>query len=308
MKLCSRKTIVPLAGLLLLAAMALGLYACTAPHLVERADERPARNSEGILAGAEERDLGPEDSRRAVLLVHGHMGGGSIFGALPERLAEAGWRVRVMRLPGHGTSPLDYAETTAGEMRRAVEEELDALSAEHQHVAVVGHSMGGALSALAAAEDKADALVLAAPYFRVTYHWYYGLRPETWSRILAPVVPWLYKGDRFVQVNRPEAKNDILSYRWVATDSVIEASKLAKAARQPETLERIDCPVLWIHGPGDEAASFSAAEKAFEKMPAEEKERLVLEKSNHHIFHDYEREEAIGRIVEFLGRTAPEAE
>src|SRR5690606_21253255 len=76
--------------------------------LVDREDRRTPRDSEtGIMLGAEPHDLGPEDATKAALFVHGIAGCGNNFREVPDRLAAEGWRVRVLLLPGHGTSPKD---------------------------------------------------------------------------------------------------------------------------------------------------------------------------------------------------------
>src|SRR5690606_7917458 len=86
---------------------------CAATYLVRRTDTRIPRDpATGIMLGAEERDLGPKDAPGVAILVHGFIGAGDNFDGLPEAIADAGWRVRVMRLPGHGTSPIDFEKTS----------------------------------------------------------------------------------------------------------------------------------------------------------------------------------------------------
>jgi len=267
------------------------------PWFVKKTDARQPRNADGILSGAAPRDLGPEDAECAVLLVHGYLGCGNNFGELPERLAETGCRVRVMLLPGHGTSPRDLAKTTGSDLLGAVLDEIDLLRPKHKRLVLVGHSMGGTLCTLAAAERDIDALVLAAPYFAVTGHWYYGLKPETWARLTAPVLPWLYKGSAMIQVNKPDDRDKIVSYKWVPASSVNMLISLARKANNPEVLQKVACPVIVIHSRKDEAACPITAKKAFQTMAAEEKKFVLLNRSNHIIFWDYEAEQAIEEVV-----------
>lgn len=276
------------------------VYSFVTDSFVTRADEKAPRNADGVRVGAEALAMGPEEARQAALLVHGFIGGSSNFGALPQRLADAGVYVRAMRLPGHGTSPRDFEKVTADELMLAVEEAVADLNARHDHVTLVGHSMGGALGTLVAARGNVDKLVLAAPYFRVTYYWYYALPVEVWTQVTSPFVRWTYKGDAFVQVNRAEAKDDIFSYRWVPAKGSLTLLEIGRRARDPEALKLVMCPVLWIHGAGDRAASPSAARKAVAQMGSTQKEQLWLEESNHHVFWDYEREEVIAAIVRFI--------
>jgi carboxylesterase len=279
----------------------LALYRFVTEMLVTAVDEAVARNDFGIMIGAEERDLGPAKSSGGCLLVHGFVGGSNNFADLPERLAERGWHVRVMRLPGHGTSPRDFENLQADDMVQAVRAELIAMHRRHRIVVLVGHSMGGTLATLAASEIRVNRLVLAAPYFGVTYRWYYGLAPEDWNALLSPVVRWVYKGKLFLQVNRTEAKDKIVSYTWVPSRGLSTLTSLGRWAGSADVLARIVCPVLTIHSSGDVAASQAATQKAVDAMASPEKPTLWLNRSNHHVFWDHEREQVIEAILDFLG-------
>jgi carboxylesterase len=253
-----------------------------------------------IRLGAEALWLGPEDAQRAVLFVHGFVGGSNNFGETPQKIAAQGWRVRVMLLPGHGTSPREFAQKRPEDLLNAVREELRALKIQHETVVLAGHSMGGALSTIMAAKEKPDGLILAAPYFGVTHHWYYGLRPEQWTRLASPFLPYVYKGTLFLQVNRKEAKKEIFSYTWIPMKGALTLTTLGEMARNDGVLSEVICPVLLIHSRGDVAASPEATETAFSKMAAKEKTLRWLERSNHHIFWDHEREDVSEAILSFL--------
>jgi len=276
-------------------------YSLIANQLVTRQDRRAPRDLEtGILVGAEPRDLGPADARLAVLLVHGFVAGGNSFNDLPEHLAEQGWHVRVMLLPGHGTSPRDLENKSADDLVEAVLAELDILRARHERVALIGHSMGGALCTVVAAHAQVDALVLAAPYFRVTYRWYYLFPPETWATLARPVVRWLHKSNRFIQVNRDEVKDKIVSYRWTPLRGTRPLIEIGSRARSPQVLKTVTCPVLLLHSHLDNAASPKAAAEAFRSIGSSSKRVVWLETSNHILFWDRERDQVADEIVTFL--------
>lgn len=291
---------------LVIAIVVAGCQTVAGP-LVNRTDANAPRDpATGILIGAEELTLGPEDAPLAILLVHGFIGGSNNFWELPERLAAEGHRVRAIRLPGHGTTPRDLIGIAADDFLEAVIGEAGALKEKHGKVILAGHSMGGALSTLVASSMDIDGLVLAAPYYAVTRHWYYVLPVETWAQITSPFLPWVYKSDAFIRVRRDEAKPLITSYRWLPRQATRELGKLGRRARDPETLAAITCPVLLIHAEGDEAASPAAARRAFEGMGSENKEFLWLRESDHHIFWDYDREEVVDAVVEFAAKIRDE--
>jgi len=262
----------------------------------------PHNRDTGYMFGAEPRDLGPVDASGAVLLVHGFIGDGSNFGALPDSIAAQGWHVRVMLLPGHGTKPTDLIGVTGDSLLAAVEAEAAALRKRYGAVVLIGHSMGGTLSTIAAAEGYADRLILCAPYFGVTYKAQYLLPPETWVDLLKPAVVWVRKTDTYIMVNRKEAKPEIETYRWLPLSAVDMLNGLGDRGKREETLSRITCPVLFLHSTGDEAASFTESRKAFDAIASTDKTFHELKASNHHLFFDYEREETIAAIVAFLGK------
>lgn len=260
----------------------------------------PRHADTGIRVGAEERDLGPEDAEKAVLFVHGFVGGSSNFADLPDQVAAKGWRVRCMRLPGHGTSPRDMLKTTADDLLDAVRAEAKALREDHETLVLVGHSMGGALSTVVASEMPVEGLVLGAPYFGVTHHWYYGLKPEQWTNISSPFVHWLYKGKLFTQLNRKEAKKDCMSYTWVPTKGVLTLIEVGRRASAPDVLAGVTCPVLLMNGAGDVAASHEKAREAVAAMATTGKRTVDLPRSNHMIYFDYDRERVFEETLAFL--------
>jgi len=270
-------------------------------RLVAIEDRRAPRDpATGILIGAEPRELGPLKSDLAVLLVHGFIGSGNNFNDLPDRLADHGWRVKVMLLPGHGTSPYEFEQTSADELLDAVRAELATLRAHHSRVALIGHSMGATLCMLVASETRVDALVMGAPYFGVTYRWFYLLPAETWTRIASPFVRWVRKGKMFIQVNRKEVRDRIVSYKWSPLHGTLTLMEIGRRAQSPAVLESVTCPVLLIHSHGDMAASPEASAQAFQKIGSDNKQAVWLDASNHIIYWDFDRERVANEIIAFL--------
>lgn len=114
---------------------------------------------------------------QAVVLVHGFTGHPGHWLPLSEVLAQCGDTVVAPRLPGHGTEPADLAGTDADQWTEAVIEAA-ATVADHRQVHLMGLSMGGLLSVLAARPTAAasvvainspvrvhDRRVLLSPYF-----------------------------------------------------------------------------------------------------------------------------------------------
>lgn len=291
-----------LAGLLLASLL---LYACASSAALDREIRDTPRDPEtGVVLGTGARTLTPpgEDTpTSACLLLHGFVGSRQDFGELGPRLAEAGYRVRLTRLPGHGTTPREFAALEPEAFIEHVAAELAALRADHAEVNLVGFSMGGALATLAAAEHRVDRLVLLAPYFGVTYEWYYVLPPEAWNTMLGGLVPYVLKMDMFTKVNRPEARGKIYSYRAVPTAGAATLMELGRRARQPEVLGAIDAPTLMVMSVDDGAASPKRAREAFDALASPRKKAVWIDaRSNHILLWDYDREQVTEAVLDFL--------
>jgi carboxylesterase len=254
-----------------------------------------------VVPGTEAIELGERDAETACLLVHGFAGSRKDFGELGERLAQAGCLVMLDRLPGHGTTPEDMEVLEGDELIEHVRAGLKRARLEHERVMLVGFSMGGALSILAASLEPPDRLVLVSPFFEVTRQWYYLASPEDWNRWLSPLLRWIPKGSATVQVNRRAARADLYSYPRIPTRAVGMLAELGARAAQPELLASLDMPLLFLHSPGDFAASEEAAARAFDAIGSSDKRFVHLdERNNHHLFHDWDREIVLNEIVGFF--------
>ena len=260
----------------------------------------------GIVLGTEAITLQPrienpqlEDT--ACLLVHGFVASHNTFNDLGELLSNQGFTVRLMRLPGHGTTPRDFARQTPETLYNAVLEEFLALKQNFSRVHVIGFSMGATLSSLLAAEHPVDRLVLLAPYYRIRYYWYHVLPVEFWNTLLGPIIPYVKKPKNcFPQIRDSSQRQYIYSYRVAPTAGARIAMRLASRACQKKLLSNIQCPALMISSLNDRTVSPRAARKAFKRLGSPQKEFLEVENSYHLLLWDYDQEEVKKKIIEFL--------
>jgi carboxylesterase len=305
-RLLPRRIRMLVVSLVLLAAILL-LYSCATTYGARRSNATEDRDpATGIVRGTEALTLRPDAKNdappldAACLLVHGFVGSRRDFAGLGDYLAKKGFAVRLMRLPGHGTTPSEFARLKPGALLEAVREEYANLRREHRKVYVVGFSMGGALSTLLASREPMDGLVLIAPYYGVRYHWFYVLPAETWTALLGRLAPYVRKSERFVRVNDRSQVSNIFAYDWVPTAGARQLVQLGRDARQETVLRAIRCPVLVLHSQGDFAASPKASAKAFALIGSQRKEYVSLTRSDHHLLWDYDRAEATRRVGGFL--------
>ncbi len=282
-------------------AVGLTLFNLVTDRLVSRYERTAPRDPGSLfLKGTTPRTLGPENSPRAVLFVHGFIGGQSNFHDLPDQVAAAGWYVRTMRLPGHGTSPREFERTSTDSLIDSVLEEVRALKATHETVVVVGHSLGGALSTLAAAQEPVDGLVLCAPFFGLTLDNILGIPTERLIQSAATVLRWAPARPGNGPIKKVENKPFIDCYAWIPAQGALAALEAGKRAKAREVLGRIQCPLLVIHSRFDTVTSFGATEAALEYFASRNREFIPLEKSDHVIFWDYDEIVVAESVMRYL--------
>lgn len=110
------------------------------------------------------------DGSTGVLLIHGFTGSPYALRPWAEDLIEHGHRVRLPRLPGHGTTWQELNRVHWTDWYDCVRREFDDLRADCKQVFVAGLSMGGALALRLAADrpDDVAGLMLVNPAIQGT--------------------------------------------------------------------------------------------------------------------------------------------
>jgi pyruvate dehydrogenase E2 component (dihydrolipoamide acetyltransferase) len=172
------------------------------------------------VGGRKIRYAGVGQDGEVVLLVHGYGGDRNSWLFLQEPLA-ARHRVYALDLPGHGTSAKDVGDGSVGVLADAVLGVLDSIGAERAHL--VGHSLGGAVAAEAAARDprRIGSLTLIAPSGfgpEINAGYLRGFADAQTRRELKPVVGQLFADESLVT---RQVVDDLLAYKRL--DGVDEA-------------------------------------------------------------------------------------
>jgi len=122
--------------------------------------------------------IGPKDTDKACLLIHGFVGTPAELRGLGEVLANHGIRAHGIVLPGHEGNPEGLVNIGWKQWQAFAEEGLAEL-APYPHVFLAGLSMGGVLSLLLASrhpERIAGTIVMSTPT-RITGGWQLNLLP-----------------------------------------------------------------------------------------------------------------------------------
>ncbi|MEL6603270.1 MAG: alpha/beta fold hydrolase [Cyanobacteria bacterium J06614_10] len=181
-----------------------------------------------------------EESAAAVVCVHGFTGMPYEVMPVARACAQAGVSAIAPLLPGHGYRALEtqkekFGQITPDGLLDAVREEIARVRQRYEVVGLHGHSMGGAIALILAAEGLVDACAVSAPALRLPWQ----------AELLAPTIC------RFA-FTRPAPTKDpfyLPSYQFYHSYAVRTLWQLSHQSRQ--RLSEIACPVLGVHSHDD---------------------------------------------------------
>jgi carboxylesterase len=252
----------------------------------------PADDVHPILPGCEPWSS-PGGGPHGALVLHGFTGSPVSMRPLAEALADAGFAVELPRLPGHGTSVEDLAETSWDDWLAEADRALRALRERTPdgEVVVVGLSMGGALTAaLAEGHPEITGIVLintpvAAP-----------------AELASSLEEMLAGGvDVFDSIGGDIADPDADEVSYDATPLRPLLTMLTAGEQVRERLSDIFQPTLLITSRQDHVVNPADSDVLADGISGPV-ERLWLEKSFHVATLDYDRAELEAATVDFARR------
>jgi|RhiMethySRZTD1v2_1073278.scaffolds.fasta_scaffold04454_14 carboxylesterase len=255
-----------------------------------------------VLRGAEPWSAAGQGTRGAIglLLVHGFTGNPVSMRPLGEALAEAGFTVEVIRLPGHGTHWRDMKKTRYTDWRHAVVRATEALRERCSRVVLVGLSMGGTLVLDVACTQAANLSGVVAINAVVL------ARPDPLAKLaplierLIPVVPPKLAGLAENDMAKPGQDEKAYSLVPVAAGN----SLIAELPRVREQLRSLKLPALIAYSPQDHSVQPQNSHEVLRLLRAGDTTELVLERSYHVATLDYDLELLVEKITEFADRVS----
>lgn len=230
------------------------------------------------------------EGEHGVLLIHGFTGSPSHMRLIGEALAERGFAVRGIRLPGHGTKPEDMKTVSWQDWLLAARLAAKEMKEKYRHFSVAGLSMGGVLSLIMAQEMDVTACVPIAAPIRIFNPF------RRLALIMSPFVPMIGWGPEKDAAFDPDTYH--IGYNRYPTKSVHDLSVLMDKAEKDLSLIR--APVLCVQSRGDKTVRPESPEMILNGISSKEKTMLWLEKSPHVCTITEERCQIIDAMDAFL--------
>jgi len=255
----------------------------------------------GVRVECREYSLG--NGEAAILLIHGFNDSPRVYDRMAPLLAEAGFMVRVMRLPGFAVRINETGRVRLEDWLAAVRGELAILRSKHRYVFAVGHSLGAALTIACVVDDpqSADGIGLLAPVIQVSNaRSILGLTPYQWHRTTG----WLLYFTKVVLSPFTNDTEDPQSrgYPWGTKFSVrkVYDHVFQAIANNRQVAAKLTTPMVMILASLDRIVDVMAAEKFFEAAASNPKKLVTVERSAHAIPLDYGYDDATRTLIEFF--------
>jgi carboxylesterase len=243
-----------------------------------------------------------QGGRVGVLLVHGFTGSPQEMRTLGEALAAEGHTVLAVRLPHHATLPGDMARAHWRDWYAAALDGYFVLRGLCQSVFVMGLSMGGAIVLkMSAHYAVAGVVALSTPglLFARKMDW-----RINFADVIAYVRPYIQK--RAAQPTDPEMHAKRVAYSVYPVRAVPQFRQMLREA--DAVLPQVKVPVLLAHSRSDRLIPAENMPHIFARLGSAEKDMLWLERSDHVITEEIEREQVFARVNAFVRAHAPHAE
>jgi carboxylesterase len=251
------------------------------------------------MPDSQERAASADPSRPSCLVLHGLGGGAYELGPIIAALEAEGLRVSTPVLPGHeGPGPV-MPSSSWRDWAATVEAAFDDLAAEGAPVVVIGFSTGGTLALYLAGRRPVLRQVLLAPFLAIRYSHLIPLRPSTYLRHVARLIPNIRR--------RPSAVRDPEMRRWADAAACYRTFSLDAALSALELIEEvkplvpeIKVPTLIIQGRLDTVVEPRNATWLRDHLGASRKELVILPRSDHLVALDRDRERVIALTRDFV--------
>ncbi|MFX1419590.1 MAG: alpha/beta hydrolase [Promethearchaeota archaeon] len=244
-------------------------------------------------------DAGPfyfEGNKIGILLIHGG-GGGTCSDLKPlakDLHIKEGYTISIPLLPGYGTTPDELRKIRIDDWKSTIKEEISVLSNKCEKILVGGHSMGGILTLLLAAENNLDCI------FTIN-------APVGIQRFLFHFVPIFKIFVKYHSINSEQFKKDT-NGKWVGYDKIPLniATKMKRLMKEMKrSLININCPTLLFQGRRDSEIKVNSMDYIFNNINSKRKRKIWLENNGHPILESPDHNQIVIEVIKFINEFCP---
>jgi carboxylesterase len=251
---------------------------------------------EEVISGCEAYHHEKGDS--ACLLIHGLCGSPYEMAKLSDYLNKFNYTTRAPRYPGHGCQGKIMDKFGWQDWYAEVEKNYLELKKKYSKVYIIGFSTGGTLALKLATRYSVDKIIVVSTFISVTKKWYYLFKPETYLKTVGKLFNYLPTLIPPYNLNDPVERKAYIKVKYISLNAMRNTLELIENVK--ENLYQVTAPILVIHALKDITTSPSSSEYIYNNVSSKIKELLWLEKSNHIVLLDYEKEMVFEKIKAFI--------
>ena len=225
-----------------------------------------------------------------VLLIHGFTGVPAELYLLGKSLQDAGFTVLAPRLTGHGGNAKMLEATTSEAWMDAVRDGYAMLKCVTNRIYVVGHSMGGILALILAAEAEVSGVVTLGAPITVAKERGISLLPP---REIAKGMFIPKKQRNFV--GAPEVVNRKQEMPLLSVHEMLDVIETAK-----KLMKKVTAPAFIIHSRQDHTADPESAGYILDNIKSPKKRLKLLNNFGHLIPLEEGKEAIFKEIADFI--------
>jgi carboxylesterase len=241
--------------------------------------------------------------RVGCVLTHGFTATPHVMRWLGEHLHAQGHTVLGVRLAGHATHPLDMVRSRWKDWLVSVEEGYQLLRESCEHIFLIGHSTGGALSFLLASRVPTAGVVgISTLYNLPTDRRLRPLRLLPFAlrlkliQAVSQIRPFAAKGPPNWHDKR--AQKAYIAYPDTPLRSVVELRLMLLQMRV--SLDQVRAPALLLHSKNDLFISYHDSEAILHSLGSRVKDLKLYENSGHILPMETDREAVYRDISDFI--------
>ncbi|MDJ0837648.1 MAG: alpha/beta hydrolase [Acidobacteriota bacterium] len=255
-----------------------------------------------------------EQSKGAVVLVHGYGEHCGRYTLLKDCLIDAGFSFYAYDQRGHGKSEgLRAYVPRFKKLIDDLESYLAVVRQKEDTIFLLGQSMGGGiLTQYAGTRDpKVNGMILCSAALKLPQK--FPLLIRLASRISSMILPWvhipefIYKLDTGALSHRIEVVQDYEQDPFVYHGRVMNRTgwELNRSMNNmPKIMPKVSLPILIMHGDEDRITHPDGSRMLYEKAASKDKQLKIFPGGYHELFNDRCSEEALDTALDWLAERA----